>query len=139
MTELHDLTATQALDRMRSGGLSPVTYIDALLSRIEAREPTIKTWGCMDRDGAREAAKTAEQAYADGSAGPLCGIPVGIKDLILTEHLPTSGNFAPLRDFNPGYDATCIARLREAGAIILGKVETTQVAGRDPTRTHNLT
>lgn len=137
MPELHELTAIQALDRMRSGGLSPVTYLDALLSRIEAREPTIKAWVCMDRDGAREAAKAAEQAYADGSAGPLCGIPVGIKDLILTEHLPTSGNFAPLKDFNPGYDATCIARLREAGAIILGKVETTQFAGRDPTRTHN--
>lgn len=135
--ELHELTATQALGRMQSGALSPVDYLEALLSRIDAREPTIQTWVCMDRNGARDAAKTAERAYRDGSAGPLCGIPVGIKDLILTERMPTSGNFAPMADFNPGYDATCIARLREAGAAILGKVTTTQFAGRDPTRTHN--
>ena len=137
MTELHDLTATDALARMQAGTLSPVAYLDSLLARIDAREPTIQTWVCMDPDGARDASQAAAAAYASGSAGPLCGIPVGIKDLILTEHLPTAGNFAPMRDFNPGHDATCIARLREAGAIILGKVETTQFAGRDPTRTHN--
>lgn len=137
MTALHEFTASQALDRMRAGALSPVQYLEALLSRIDAREPTMLAWVCIDRDGALEAAKAAEGAYRDGSAGPLSGIPVGIKDLILTERLPTSGNFLPLKDFNPGYDATCIAKLREAGAIILGKVETTQFAGRDPTRTHN--
>lgn len=137
MTGLTDLTATEALDRMRSGMLSPVDYLDALLDRIDDREPTIQSWVCMDREDAREAARSAEQAYANGSAGPLCGIPVGIKDLILTERLPTAGNFAPMRAFNPRYDATCIAKLRAAGAIILGKVETTQFAGRDPSRTYN--
>ena len=137
MTELHDLTATEALARMRAGNLSPVDYLESLLARIDAREPTIQTWVCMDRDLARESAKDAAEAYASGTAGPLSGIPIGVKDLILTEHLPTAGNFAPMRDFNPGYDATCIERLRKAGAIILGKVETTQFAGRDPTRAHN--
>ncbi len=137
MTNLSDLTATEALGRMRAGTLSPVDYLDALLDRIDDREPTIRTWVCLDREGAREAARSAERAYADGSAGPLCGIPVGVKDLILTERLPTAGNFVPMRAFNPGRDAACIARLRTAGAIILGKVETTQFAGRDPSQTRN--
>lgn len=137
MTGLSGLTATEALARMRSGALSPVDYVDALLDRIDDREPTIRAWVCVDRDGARDAARAAERAYADESAGPLCGIPVGVKDLILTERLPTAGGFAPLRTFNPGHDATCVARLRAAGAIVLGKVETTQFAGRDPSRTYN--
>jgi aspartyl-tRNA(Asn)/glutamyl-tRNA(Gln) amidotransferase subunit A len=137
MTELHDLTATEALVRMRARTLSPVDYLESLLARIDAREPTIQAWVCMDRDVARRSAENAAKAYASGTAGPLSGIPIGIKDLILTEHLPTAGNFVPMREFNPGYDATCIERLRKAGAIILGKVETTQFAGRDITRTHN--
>ena len=137
MTGLSGLTATEALARMRSGALSPVDYVDTLLDRIDDREPTIRAWVCVDGDGARDAARAAERAYADESAGPLCGIPVGVKDLILTERLPTAGGFAPLRTFNPGHDATCVARLRAAGAIVLGKVETTQFAGRDPSRTYN--
>ena len=137
MTELHELTATEALDGMRSGAFSPVDLIEALLARIDVREPTMQAWVCIDRDGALDAARAAEQAYRNGTAGALCGIPVGVKDLIFTERLPTCGNFAPFRDFNPGFDATCIAKLRAAGAIILGKLETTQFAGRDPTRAHN--
>ena len=137
MTGLPDLTATEALDRMRSGALSPVDHLDALLDRIDDREPTIRAWVHVDRDGARDAARSAERAHTDGSAGPLCGIPFGVKDLILTERLPTAGGFVPLRTYNPGHDATCVARLRAAGAIVLGKVETTQFAGRDPSRTHN--
>ena len=137
MAELHELTATEALDQMRAGRLSPVALVEALLERIDACEPTIRAWVHIDRAGARDAARVAERSYKDGTAGALCGLPVAVKDLIFTERLPTAGNFAPFRDFNPGYDGTSIARLRGAGAIILGKVETTQFAGRDPSRVRN--
>src|SRR6516225_1251446 len=133
----HELTATQALLLMRAGELSPVEFIEALLERIAARDPVLQAWVRIDRDGAIESARAAQRAWRDGTAGPLCGIPLGVKDLIFTKGLPTGASFAPFRDRDPGVDAACIARLRAAGAIVLGKVETTQFAGRDPSRAHN--
>ena len=137
MSALHELSGAETLQRFGDARLSPVTLMEALLERIEQREPVIRAWVRIDRGGAQEAAAAAERAWRDGAAGPLCGLPVAVKDIIFTERMPTAGNFAPFEDFNPGFDATCIARLREAGAIILGKVTTTQFAGRDPTATRN--
>lgn len=137
MPALHELTATEALECFRVGRLSPVMLVQALLDRIDQREPTIQAWVRIDRDGALDAARAAERSWRNGSAGRLCGVPIAVKDIIFTERMPTAGNFEPFRNFNAGYDATCIARLREAGAIILGKVTTTQFAGRDPTPTRN--
>src|SRR5262245_33185906 len=134
---LHELTATQALRLMRAGELSPVALVEALLERIAARDPVLEAWVRVDRDGAIESARAAERAWRDGTAGPLCGLPLGVKDLIFTKGLPTGANFAPFCNRDPGVDAACVARLRAAGAIVLGKVETTQFAGRDPSRTHN--
>jgi Asp-tRNA(Asn)/Glu-tRNA(Gln) amidotransferase A subunit family amidase len=134
---LHELTATQALRLMRAGELSPVTLIEGLLERIAARDRVLQAWVRVDRDGTIASARAAERAWRDGTAGPLCGVPLGVKDLIFTKGLPTGANFAPFRDYDPGVDAACVARLRAAGAIVLGKVETTQFAGRDPSRTHN--
>ena len=134
---LHELTATEALRLMRAGRLSPVALVEALLERIAARNVTLQAWVSLDRDGAIGAARDAERAWREGRAAPLCGIPLGVKDLLYTRGLPTGANFAPFRDRDPGVDATCIAQLREAGAIVLGKVETTQFAGRDPSRARN--
>ena len=134
---LHELTATQALARMRAGRLSPVTLVEALLGSIAAQDPVLKAWVALDRAGSLDAARAAERAWREGTAGPLCGIPLSVKDLLFTRGLPTSGNFEPFRNRDPGVDATCIARLRAAGAIVLGKVQTTQFAGRDPSPTCN--
>jgi aspartyl-tRNA(Asn)/glutamyl-tRNA(Gln) amidotransferase subunit A len=134
---LTELTATQALAQMRAGRLSPVTLVEALLNIIAAQDPVLKAWVSLDRSGSLNAAHLAERAWREGTAGPLCGIPISVKDLIFTRGLPTCANFEPFRDLDPGVDATCIAGLREAGAIILGKVQTTQFAGRDPSPTCN--
>jgi aspartyl-tRNA(Asn)/glutamyl-tRNA(Gln) amidotransferase subunit A len=134
---LHELTATQALRLMRAGELSPVTLVEALLERIALHDARLRAWVCVDRDGALTAARSAERAWRDGTAASLCGIPIGVKDLIFTRGLPTGANFPPFHDRDPGADATCIARLRSAGAIVLGKVETTQFAGRAPSRARN--
>jgi aspartyl-tRNA(Asn)/glutamyl-tRNA(Gln) amidotransferase subunit A len=122
---------------MREERLSPVALVEALLERIAAQDPVLKAWVALDRNGSLDAAHAAERAWHDGTAGPLCGIPVSVKDLLFTRGLPTSANFEPFRDRDPGVDATCIARLRAAGAIVLGKVQTTQFAGRDPSQTCN--
>ncbi|MBI2322045.1 MAG: amidase [Chloroflexi bacterium] len=122
---------------MRAGTLSPVALVEALLARIAAREPHLQAWVCVDRDGALAEARAAERTWREGRAGPLCGLPVGVKDVIIARGLPTAGGFAPFRDFQPDFDATCVARLRAAGALVLGKVATTQFAGRDPTPTRN--
>ncbi len=137
MPGLHKITATQALAWMVDKKISPVDYLEAILERIEKRETTIKAWVCIDKEKARADAARAEHAYREGNAGPLCGIPIGVKDILLTKNMPTGGNFAPLKDYNPGYDSECVRRLRNAGAIILGKLTTTQFAGRDPTETVN--
>jgi aspartyl-tRNA(Asn)/glutamyl-tRNA(Gln) amidotransferase subunit A len=134
---LHELTATAARAAMHAGRLSPVALVEALLERIAAREPQVQAWVRVDAEGARAAARAAEAAWRAGTAGPLTGLPVGIKDIYLTAGMPTSATFAPLRDYDPGYDATAVARLRAAGAIVLGKTETTQFALLDPTRTRN--
>ena len=134
---LTELTATQALARMRAGRLSPVALVEAVLNSIAAQDPVLKAWVSLDRSGSLNAAHVAERAWHEGTAGPLCGIPISVKDLLFTRGLPTSANFEPFRERDPGVDATCIARLRAAGAIILGKVQTTQFAGRDPSPTCN--
>lgn len=134
---LHELTAMQALVRMRAGRLSPVALVEALFDRIAAQDTVLKAWVSLDRSASLDAAHAAERAWREGTAGPLCGIPISVKDLLFTRGLPTSANFEPFRDRDPGVDATCIARLRAAGAIVLGKVQTTQFAGRDPSHTRN--
>lgn len=136
-TALHTLTATAALAAMRAGRLSPVALVEALVERIAAREPLVQAWVHIDAEGARAAARAAEAAWRQGTAGPLTGVPIGVKDIYLTAGLPTGAGFAPFRTFDPGYDATAVARLRAAGAIIVGKTETTQFALLDPTRTRN--
>jgi aspartyl-tRNA(Asn)/glutamyl-tRNA(Gln) amidotransferase subunit A len=134
---IHELTATEALRLMGARKLSPVALVEALFERIAAQDPVLKAWVALDRNGSLDAAHAAERAWREGTAGPLCGIPVSVKDLLFTRGLPTSANFEPFRDRDPGVDATCIARLRAAGAIVLGKVRTTQFAGRDPSQTRN--
>jgi aspartyl-tRNA(Asn)/glutamyl-tRNA(Gln) amidotransferase subunit A len=134
---LHELTATDALRLMRAGHLSPVALVEALLDRIARLEPLLQAWVALDRTGSLDAARMAERALKEGTGGPLCGIPLAVKDLLLTRGLPTGANFEPFRNRDPGVDATCIAKLRAAGAIVLGKVTTTQFAGRDPSHTRN--
>lgn len=116
------LTATDLADAYRRRTLSPVEVTERMLARIAAINPTIKAYFQVDADGARDAAKAAEARWANGApAGPLDGIPVSIKD-----HLQTRGLAHPRGSFlsamTPSdFDAPVAARLRESGAVILGK------------------
>lgn len=137
MAELHELTVCEAVERLAQREISPVELVGALLSRIDSQEGEIKAWARLDRAGALAAARRSESELFGGRPGPLEGLPLGIKDIYCTAGLATEANSPLLEGFVPGEDAGAVARLRGAGAIILGKTVTTQFADGDPAATRN--
>ena len=139
MTQIHDLTATEVVERIRRREISPLELVQALLDRIERLEPRLHAWVTLDAEGALDAARGAEELAAQPGAElpPLHGLPIGIKDIYYTKGLPTTAGFPPLADFVPDRDATSVMKLRAAGAIVLGKTVTTQFAYADPPPTCN--
>ena len=106
-----------------AGSLTPSAALAACLARIDAHEPAIRAFVTLDRAGAGRAAGEADRRQASGLVrGPLDGVPVAIKDNIDVAGLPTTGGFGRFRDRIAGTDAPVVARLRAAGAIIVGKL-----------------
>ena len=138
MAELYDLTVAEAAAQIRKRQLSPVDLMESLLSRANSLEPKLKVWVTLDPDAALEAARQRESELARSSEpGILHGIPVGIKDIYYTEGVKTTACSPIYADFVPDYDSTPVARLKQAGAIIMGKTVTTQFAAGDPSPTLN--
>ncbi len=129
------LSAASIAARVNQGELSPVDAVDACLVSIGAYDKQVKAWTHYDAAAARSAAQRLI-AVAPGSRGSLAGVAVGVKDIIDVAGMPT-GLDADFARFTPAADATTVARLRAAGAIILGKTATTQFAHSDPTTTRN--
>jgi aspartyl-tRNA(Asn)/glutamyl-tRNA(Gln) amidotransferase subunit A len=122
MTDLADLAAVELLARYRSGDVSPVEVADAVLARIEAQEPTLRAFYTHDAVAARSAAKESEQRWRSGSPqGILDGIPLTLKENIATEGTPVPLGTAATELVPASQDSPAAARVREAGAIILGK------------------
>lgn len=123
---------------IRARRLSPSELLRASLARIDALEDRLHAWVILDRGGAEETARRLDAEIESGRwRGPLHGIPVAIKDIFYTRGLSTGAGSEILADFVPDYDATTVARLRQAGAIILGKTTTSPFALTDPTETRN--
>jgi aspartyl-tRNA(Asn)/glutamyl-tRNA(Gln) amidotransferase subunit A len=138
MTELHDLGFAEAAALIRQRKVSPIELTDALLARIERVEPTLRAFVTVDADGARKAARAAEVALGgSGDLGPLHGVPFGAKDIYNTAGVRTTAGFSPLAENVPASDAFTVARLKAAGAVLIGKTVTTQFASADPPPTHN--
>jgi len=131
---LPQLTAAEAGRLIQRRELSPVELVQALSERIAATEPALRAWTALDGEGALAAARQAER---HPWSGPLHGIPFGAKDIYWTTDLPTGALFEPLRDYRAPRDAEAAARLKAAGAILLGKTATTQFALADPAPTTN--
>src|SRR5690349_5290405 len=109
--------------------LSPVELLSALLARIERLDPKLHAFIRLDADSAMDAARAAEREISAGRVrGPLHGVPIGIKDIIDVAGLPTTCHSRILVDNVAAADAVVIARLRQAGAIILGKLSTHEFA-----------
>jgi len=129
MTDLHFLSAGDAARAIATRELSPVELMTALLARIERLDPRLNAFIRLDGDAAMAAARTAEAEAAVGRLrGPLHGVPVGIKDIIDVAGLPTTCHSKILQDNMATSDAVCVAKLRGAGAIVLGKLSTHEFA-----------
>ena len=129
MTTPHWLSAAEIAKAFAAKTLSPVELVTALLARIEALDPKLNAFIRLDAEGALLAAAQAEKELAAGrSRGPLHGIPVGIKDIIDVAGLPTTAHSKILVDNIAEADAPVIQKLRQAGAVIMGKLSTHEFA-----------
>ena len=128
-------SARETLAALRSRRLSACELIDATIERLAAS--TLGAVELLDESGARRQAEHADAAIAAGRSGALAGLPIVVKDVIDVARLPTRGGTARWRRL-PERDADCVAALRRAGAIVLGKAHTNELAfgidGRNPHR-----
>ncbi len=129
MMDSHWWTAAEATKAFRNGQVSPVELTRYLLERIRKLDPLINAFVTLDDDGALAQARVAEGEMKGGTwRGPLHGVPVGIKDIIDVTGLPTTCQSRLFKDHVATSDAFVVQRMREAGAIILGKVATWEFA-----------
>lgn len=137
MDSVH-LGARDAAEAIRSGKISSRELVEACLARIEQFDPEIGAWAHLDPGLALEQARRADESRHRGrTTGPLHGVPVGIKDIIDTFDLPTECGTVLHAGRTPSKDAALVAALREAGAIILGKTVTSELAVYTPGKTRN--
>ncbi len=131
-------TATQIADSIRARQVSAETVTRACLARIAAAESEVQAFQHLDADYAIEQAREHDASLQSGKLpGLLHGVPVAIKDVIDTADFPTECGAAFLAGRRPSADATVVARLREAGAVIIGKTVTTEFAYYHPGKTRN--
>lgn len=132
------LDAVELRDRLAGGALRAVELAKACLAEIERREPEVGAWAWLDGDHVLQQAKALDDFRATGRPiGPLHGLPVGLKDVIDTAKIPTE-NGTPLdAGRRPTEDAYVVKRLKQAGAVIMGKTVTTELMLRHPGKTRN--
>jgi aspartyl-tRNA(Asn)/glutamyl-tRNA(Gln) amidotransferase subunit A len=138
MAESYMLSLAEAAAQIRDRQLSPVALAQALLDRVGALDSTLQAWVTIDREEVLNVAhQRARELEETGPRGPLHGVPVGLKDIFYTEGMKTTACSRIYADFVPTYDATTVARIKEAGGIVLGKAVTTEFATADPSPTRN--
>jgi Asp-tRNA(Asn)/Glu-tRNA(Gln) amidotransferase A subunit family amidase len=138
MTDLADLSATEAARRLRDGSLTATALTEALLDRVAAREPVLRAFAWLDPALARRQAAALDAARTAGrAAGPLHGLALGVKDVLDTADQPSQYGSPIWAGHRPRGDAACVALARRAGVVILGKTVTTEFATRHPGPTAN--
>ena len=128
------LSAAEAARRIARRELSSEALVAACLERIAAREREVQAWAFLDPELALKQARALDR---EKPRGPLHGVPVGIKDIFDTVDMPTEYGSAIYRGYQPRWDAACVALLRRAGCVILGKTVTTEFAHVHPGKTRN--
>ena len=129
MNELVALTIGEAGRRLSRREISSAELVEAELERIEETEPLVHAYAQVMQETARKEAREADRELARGAwRGPLHGIPIAYKDLVYTMQAPTAAGSRVLEGWIPEYDATVLLRLREAGAVTLGKTHTHEFA-----------
>src|SRR6201991_2329797 len=131
-TDLHYLGLIEVGKQIQARKLSPVEVTKAMLGRIDQLDARLKSYAHVMGDTALADAATAEKEIASGKIrGPLHGVPVAVKDLCWAKGAPAAHGMTIHRDFRPTEDATVVTRLKDAGAIILGKLQQTEGAYAD--------
>jgi aspartyl-tRNA(Asn)/glutamyl-tRNA(Gln) amidotransferase subunit A len=129
MTDLADLTIADAGAGLRAGDFTSVDLLEAVLKRAAVTESHLHAYLTIDQHGARAAASTADRELAKGDdRGPLHGIPLALKDNMCTKGVDTTASSRILMGWKPPYDGTAVTRLREAGAVIVGKTNLDEFA-----------
>ncbi|NNJ71413.1 MAG: Asp-tRNA(Asn)/Glu-tRNA(Gln) amidotransferase subunit GatA [Kiritimatiellales bacterium] len=128
MADLHTLTIAELLDKLEAGECTSVEIVNDVLSSIDATDGKIGAYLTLDRESALAQAKAADDARASGRNAPLLGIPIAIKDLLNVKGQPCTCSSKILEGYTAPYDATVITKLREAGAILLGRVNMDEFA-----------
>jgi aspartyl-tRNA(Asn)/glutamyl-tRNA(Gln) amidotransferase subunit A len=123
-----ELSLTDLLTALRNGETSSVEATQAMLDRIVAKDNDIKSYLTLTDEMALAQAAEADRRRANGEDGLLLGVPVAVKDIICTKGVPTTAGSKILEGFIPPYDAFVVEKLKEAGAIILGKTNTDEFA-----------
>jgi len=131
---LNTLSATEIVETVAAGEATCEAVVRDCVARIAAREDTVKAWVNFDPEIALAQARALD---AGSRRGPLHGVPIGLKDTIDTFDMPTEMGSPIYRGHRPKADAACVALLRRAGAIILGKTATCEFAGSAPPATSN--
>lgn len=136
--ELALIGATEAAEKIRGGLISSEELVAACLEQIGRLEETVGAWAHLDEDFALEQAREADRVQREGQPlGPLHGVPVGIKDIIDTADWPTEDGTVLHAGRRPERDAPVISSLKSAGAVIMGKTVTTELAVFSPGKTKN--
>lgn len=120
MASLHEVSK-----KIASGEITSTELVKAVIDRTAALEPEINAYiTFLGKEALDAAAKADEEIRLNGPKSPLHGIPVALKDLFYTKGIPTTAGSGLMKDFRPDHDATVVKRLRDAGAIIMGKTNT---------------
>ena len=136
--EPNTLTAMEAAASISSGSLSSVDLVQSCLDQISKTDDQIKAWEYIDGENALEQAAECDRIRRHGkSTGPLHGVPVGLKDIIDTVDMPTQLGTSVFEGRQTTKDARIVERLRESGAVIMGKTVTTELAFLHPSKTRN--
>src|SRR5215469_559327 len=132
-TDLHFLTIAEAARLIEHRQLSPVELTQALLDRIAAIDPQLNAYLLVTADQALDQARIAEaEIMAANYRGPMHGIPFALKDIYCTAGIRTTSHSRTRADYVPDFDATTVAKLRQAGAVLLGKLATHEFAHGGP-------
>ena len=133
LRDLHFLTVAEAGQRIREGSLAPADLVEALVERVRRLDPTLRSTITLAADSALTAALAAGDAIGRGEwAGPLHGVPLGIKDCIATAGLRTTANSRVMGNWVPDKDAPAVSAVRNAGAIVLSKLNLNEFAWAIP-------
>ncbi len=129
MSELIRLTAAETADKIASGEVSALEVTQAHLDRIGAVDGQLHAFLHVDTEGALSAARAVDERRAAGDRlGPLAGVPLAMKDVVVTAGLPTTAGSKILEGWLPPYDATITSRIKDAGVVMLGKTNMDEFA-----------